>query len=124
MDVRPLRSEADYDWALAEIERYFEVEPQPGTADADRFDILADLVEAYEARHWPIDYPDAVEALREGMAQKRFSQSDLARILGSRSRASEILNRKRAMTIDMAHRIFTELHIPAEILIRPYHLDR
>lgn len=124
MDIRPIRTEADYDWALAEIERYFENEPQRGTVDADRFDILTALIEAYETKHWPIEFPDPVDALRDGVAQQRFTQSDLARILGSRSRASEILNRKRAITIDMAHRLFKELHIPAEVLIRPYHLDR
>src|SRR5881394_1319799 len=93
--IRPLRSEADYDGALAEIERYFEREPAPGTPDADRFDLLALVIEDYEKRHWPIEAPDPVEAIRYRMESGGYSQSDLGRLLGSRQRASEILSRRR-----------------------------
>jgi HTH-type transcriptional regulator/antitoxin HigA len=123
MDVRPIRNEADYDWALAEIEQYFENEPEPGTPEADRFEVLADLIEAYEARHWPIEPADPVEVIRYRMEIGGLQTKDLAEVLGSKSRASEILNRKRAITLDMARKLHDAWGIPAEVLIRPYKLD-
>ena len=121
MDIRPLAAEADYEWALAEIERYFVNVPEPDTPEAARFDVLAALIENYEARHWPIDPPDPVEAIRYRMAQTGYSQADLANLLGSRSRASEILARRRTLTMEQAYRLHREWHIPAEVLIQPYH---
>lgn len=121
MDIRPLNTEADYDWALAEITRYFEHEPQPGTPEAARFDVLAALIGHYEDHHWPIEAPDPVEAIRERMAAAGYRQADLARLLGSRSRASEILSHRRSLTLDQAWRLHREWHIPAEVLIQPYH---
>ncbi len=120
MDIRPLTTEADYDWALAEIAPYFEHEPQPGTPAAARFDVLAALIEHYETKHWPIDPPDAVEAILYRMETGNYGQSDLARVLGSRSRASEILARRRKLTMEQAYKLHREWHIPGEILIRPY----
>lgn len=79
LDIRPLRCEADYDWALAEIAPYFEKEPARGTAAADRFDVLAALIAEYEARHWPIEPPDPVAAIRARMEQAGYTQADLAR---------------------------------------------
>jgi HTH-type transcriptional regulator/antitoxin HigA len=105
MDIRPLRSEANYDWALAEIEPYFEQEQAPGSSAADRFDVLAALIAEYEARHWPIEPPDPVAAIRERMEQAGYTQADLARLLGSRSRASEILARRRGLTMEQARRL-------------------
>jgi HTH-type transcriptional regulator/antitoxin HigA len=122
MDIRPIRSEADYDWALAEIERYFDDEPAPGTPDADRFDVLAALLQAYEDRVWPIAAPDPVSAISHWMEMHGHSQSDLARLLGSRSRASELLNRKRPLTMAMAYSLHQQWKIPAEILIQPLQL--
>ena len=119
-NIRPIRTEADYDWALAEIEQYFRVEPTPSSAEADRFDILADLIGAYEARHWPIDPPDPVEAIRYRMQTGDYSQKDLADLLGSRSRASEVLSRKRPLTVGMVYKLSTQWRIPAEALIGPY----
>lgn len=118
-NVRPIRTEADYNWALAEIARYFEREPEPGSAEGDRFDVLAALIEGYEAKRWPIDPPDAVEAIRFRMQQSGLSQADLARLLGSRSRASEIMARKRALTMAQAFKLHREWEIPAETLLRP-----
>jgi len=117
MKVRPIRTEGDYDWALKEIERYFEREPKRGTPDADRFDVLATLIEAYEAKHWPIDPPDAVEAIRFRMEQSGLRQADLAQLIGSRSRASEILSRKRPLTLEQAWKLHREWNIPAESLL-------
>jgi HTH-type transcriptional regulator/antitoxin HigA len=121
-DIRPLRNEADYEWALAEIARYFEHEPLQGTPEADRFDVLASLIESYEAKHWPIEAPDPVEAIQATLDWKGLKKADLGRVLGSAPRASEILNRKRALTMDMAYKIHTAFGIPADVLLKPYHL--
>ncbi len=123
MDIRPLHSEAEYDIALKDIERYFDMEPEPGTAASDRFDLLALVIADYEARHWPIEPPDPVEAIRYRMEQAGYSQRDLAALLGSRSRASEILARKRPLTLQMAWKLNREWGIPAETLIQPYSLN-
>lgn len=120
MDIRPLRTEADYDWALKEIAQYFEREPKRGSQQADRFDVLAALIEAYEAKHWPISPPDPVDAIRFRMEQAGLKQGDLGRLLGSKSRASEIMNRKRPLTLEQAYRLHREWHIPAEALLKPY----
>ncbi len=123
-NIRPLRTEVDYDWALAEIEAYFENPPPLGTSAADRFDLLATVIEAYEAKHWPIEPADPIDAIRYRMETAGYTQADLAQLLGSRPRASEIMNRKRALTIPMAYKLHREWNIPAETLIRPYHLNR
>jgi HTH-type transcriptional regulator/antitoxin HigA len=118
MDIQPIRNEADYDAALKDIEQYFDHEPLPGTPEADRFDVLATLIGAYEQEHWRIDPPDdAVDAITAVMEFKRLSQSDLAALLGSRSRASEILNRRRSLTMEQARLLHQEWGVPAESLI-------
>ena len=124
MEIRPVRTEAEYEAALKEIETYFESEPRQGSPEADRFDILATLIEAYEREHWPIDAPDPVEAIRYCMELRGYTQSDLAVLLRSRSRASEILNRRRPLTLEMAWKLHREWDVPAESLIRPYHLEQ
>lgn len=117
--IRPLRSEADYEAAVDEIEGYFDREPKPGTPAADRFDLIALLIDDYERRTWPIDPPDSVDAIRFSMKMSGRSQSDLGRLLGSRQRASEILARKRRLTMQMAWKLHSEWGIPAETLIKP-----
>lgn len=117
--IRPLRNEADYRAALAAIEAYFDKEPKPGTAVADRFDLLALVIEDYEAKRWPIEPPDPVDAIRYRMETGNFSQTDLGRLIGSRQRASDILARKRRLTMEMAWKLHREWGIPAEALIRP-----
>ena len=119
MDIRPLRTEADYDWALAEIEQYFRREPASGTSEADRYNVLAALIAEYEQRHWRIDPPDPGAAIRARMEQAGYTQADLARLLGSRSRASEILAGRRGLTMEQARRLHEAWHIPAEALIQP-----
>ncbi len=123
MNIRPINSEASYDWALKEIEQYFDNEPTPGTSAAARFDVLAALIEHYEARHWPIEAADPVDAIRFRMEQAGYTQADLAALLGSRSRASEILARKRELTMEQAFRLHREWRIPAEALILPSRSD-
>ncbi len=123
MDIHPIRTEADYDAALAEIEQYFDREPEPGSAEADRFDVLAALIAAYERVHWPIEPLDPIEAILYCMEQRGYTQSELAALLRSRSRASEILNRRRPLTLDMIWKLHREWGIPAESLVRPYHTE-
>jgi HTH-type transcriptional regulator/antitoxin HigA len=123
-NIRALRSEADYDWALSEIENYFVNEPEPGSKAAERFDVLSALIEVYESRHWPIEAVDPVEAIQYKMEVAGLKQSDLATLLGSASRASEILSRKRALTTDMIYKISHQWGIPADSLVKPYQLER
>jgi HTH-type transcriptional regulator/antitoxin HigA len=117
--VRLLRSEADYETALDAIEGYFEREPKPGTPDADRFDLLALVIGDYERQRWPIESPDPVDAIRYRMETGQFTQADLGRLLGSRQRASDILKRKRRITMPMAWALHRKWGIPAEALIQP-----
>jgi HTH-type transcriptional regulator/antitoxin HigA len=121
-NIRPIKTEADYDWAIAEITRYFESEPEVGTPDGDRFDVLATLIEAYEDEHYPIEAPDPVEAIRSHMELFNLSRKALAEVIGSSPRATEVLNRKRALTLDMVFKLNKEWNIPAEVLVQPYHL--
>jgi HTH-type transcriptional regulator/antitoxin HigA len=116
-ELRPIRREADYEAAVAEIERLWGA--KAGTPEGDRLDVLATLVDAYEAEHDPIDPPDPIEAIRFRMEQQGLTRKDLERILGSRIRVSEILNRKRGLSIAMIRRLHETLGIPAEVLIRP-----
>ena len=122
MDIRPVRTEADYNWALTEIEPYFLNEPKSCSADADRFDVLAALIAAYEDQHWAIETPEPIAAIQHWMDIHGYTQSDLATLIGSRSRASEVLKRKRPLTMAMANALHREWNIPAEILIKPYPL--
>lgn len=109
-----------YDWALAaQIEQYFEHEPAAGTPRADRFGVLAALIAEYKGRHWLIDPPDPGAAIRARMDQAGFTQADLAHLLGSRSRASEILAGRRGLRLEQIRRLHEEWHIPAEALIQP-----
>jgi len=121
-NIRPIRNEDDYNWALAEIAPYFDNEPDVGSVDGDRFEVLTTLIEAYEDKHYAIEAPDPVAAIQAHMEMAGLKQSALAGVLGSASRASEILSRRRALTMDMAFKINNAWKIPAEILIRPYHL--
>jgi HTH-type transcriptional regulator/antitoxin HigA len=117
--IRPLRSEADYEAALDEIENHFEREPKPGTPAADHFDLLALIIEDYEKKRWPIEPPDPVDAIRYRMNTGSYTQADLGRLIGSRQRASDILKRKRRLTMQMAWKLHRDWGIPAEVLIRP-----
>ncbi len=120
MDIRPVRTEADHREALAEIERLWNA--APGSAEADKLDILVTLVEKFEEDHYPIVAPDPVEAIVAHIDLTGRERSELGDLLGSRSRASEILNRKRALTVEMIHKLNVVWGIPAEILVQPYHV--
>lgn len=121
-DIRAIRNDADLAWALAQVSRYFDNPPAFGTPEADRFDILSDLIEAYEDKHYSIDAPEPVELIKAHMEMTGRNQAELAVLLGSRSRASEVLNKKRALTVDMIYKLHKEWGIPAEYLVTPYHL--
>lgn len=118
--LKPIRSDADHAAAVAEIEALWEAEP--GTPEHDRLEVLGTLVDAYEASRWPIEAPDPVEAIKARMEASGYTQSDLGRLLGSRPRASEVLNRQRRLTVEMAWKLHRAWSIPAESLIRPYDL--
>ena len=120
MRIRPVKTEADYDEALAEIDRLMGA--RAGSAEGDKLEVLVTLVEAYEADHWPIDPPDPVDAIKFAMESRGLKRSDLERCLGSRPRVSEILGKKRRLTTEMAWRLHRAFGIPAESLIRPYAL--
>ena len=117
MEIKPIKTEADYEAALKEIEHLFDAEP--GTPEGDRLDILTTLVEAYENEHYDIPAPDPVEAILYYMESRGLTRADLEPYIGSRARVSEILNRKRPLTLAMIQRL-NQLGIPAEALIQPY----
>jgi HTH-type transcriptional regulator/antitoxin HigA len=119
MEIRPIRTEADYKAALSEVSAYFDNEPAPGTPDGDRFEILLTLVEAYEAKCYPIDLPDPIEAIKFRMDQAGLTPKDLAPAIGRLNRVYEILNRKRPLTLNMIWKLHKKLGIPAECLIQP-----
>jgi HTH-type transcriptional regulator / antitoxin HigA len=118
MEIRPIRTEADYETALAEIERLFDA--VPNTPENDRLDVLTTLVEAYEMHHYPIPEPDPVEAIKYYMESRGLSRADLEPYIGGRARVAEVLNRKRALSLNMIRRLYAGLGIPAEVLVQPY----
>jgi HTH-type transcriptional regulator/antitoxin HigA len=121
MEIRPIVTDEDYREALRTIDRLWKAEP--ATPEGATLDALVTLVQVYEERRWPREPLDPVETILASMQWNDRTQADLAKLLGSRSRASEILNRKRALTVEMIHKLQSEWGIPAELLIRPYMLD-
>jgi len=125
MDIRPIRTEKEHRAALAEIEACWGA-PE-GSERGDRLDVLLALVDLYEAKRWPIDVDkgfDPVDVLNYAIDELGHSQVELAELLDSRSRASEILSRRRALTVDMIHTISEAWKIPADLLVRPYKIKR
>ena len=124
MDIHPIRTDEDHRAALAEIKACWGA-PE-GSEQGDKLDVLVALVESYEARRWPVDDDerfDPVDVLRYAIDELGHSQAELAELLGSRPRASEILARRRALTVEMIHRISEAWKIPADLLVRPYKLE-
>ena len=116
-EVKPIRSKADYEAALKEVE--FLWGAKAGTRKGDRLDVLATLIDAYEAEHYPIDPPDPVEAIKFRMEQQGLTRKDLEPLIGTRTRVAEVLNGKRGLSIEMIRRLHDKLGIAAEVLIRP-----
>src|SRR5262249_9176584 len=116
MDVKPIKNESDYDAALAEIADLMDA--RANTPQGDRLDVLVTLVEAYEEKHWRVNPPAPTEAINLRRRQAGLGRRDLERVLGSKSRVSEVLNRKRPLTIEMIRRLHGKLGIRAESLIQ------
>lgn len=116
-DLRPIRCEADHGEALAEVERLWGA--RGGTPEGDRLDVLVTLIEAYEAVHHPMDPPDPIEAIRFRMDQQGLGRKDLEPMIGTRNRVSEVLGRKRGLSIEMIRNLHKGLGISADVLIRP-----
>ena len=120
MDIKPIRGEADYDAALTEIDGLMGAAPD--TPESDRLEVLVTLVEAYEAAHWPLAAPDPISALKHVMDARGFRQKDLAALIGSQPRASDVLNRRRPLTLPMIRVLSAKWNLPADVLVREYDL--
>ena len=122
MNIKPIKTETDYLAALEEIEKLFDAAPD--TPEGDQLEVLVTLVEAYEEKHYSIPKPDPIEAILYHMESRGLTRRDLQPYIGSRARVSEVLNRKRSLTMEMIRNLHKGLGIPAEILIQPYHTDK
>jgi len=118
MSIKPIKTKKDYKAALQRLEMIFDA--TPGSAQGDELEILGILIDNYEKNHYPIDYPDPIEAIKFRMEQLGYTQNDLAKIVGLKSRASEILNKKRKLTLEMVRQLHTGLNIPTNVLIQNY----
>lgn len=118
MTIKPIKSKKDYQAALTRLEQIFDA--KPGSKDGDELEILGILIEKYEQDRYPIDFPDPIEAIKFRMEQLGYTQNDLARVVGLKSRASEILNRKRKLSLEMIRQIHHSLGIPTDVLIQSY----
>jgi len=119
MDIRPIRTDEDYRMALRELSAYFDNEPEPNTPDGDRFEVLLTLAEAYEGKHFPVDLPNPIEAIKFRMEQSGLTAKDLEPAIGRSNRVYEVLNGKRALTLPMIWKLHAMFGIPAESLIKP-----
>ena len=120
MTIRPIRSEAAYDEALREIDRLMGA--APGTPESDRLEVLVTLVERYESEHWSIEAPDQRSAIHHVMEARGLRQKDLAALIGSQSHASEVLRRRRPLSLAMIRVLAAEWSLPADVLVREYEL--
>jgi HTH-type transcriptional regulator / antitoxin HigA len=121
MDIRPIRTDKDHRAALVEIDKHWGATEE--TEEGDKLDVLLALVEVYEAKRWPMGMTkrfDPIDVLHYAIEELGHTQAELADILGSRSRASEVLSRRRALTVEMIHKIGETWKIPADLLVRPY----
>lgn len=122
MDVRAIHNETDYEWAISEVRQYFDNEPASGSQEGDRFEVMLQLIKAYEDK-FPILEADPIEVLEFAIESMGKTQADLSKIIG-RNRASEILNRRRALNLNMIRQISAEWNLPIEALTRAYELAR
>jgi len=118
MNIKPIKTKKDYEQALARLEVIFEA--KKGTPKGDELELLGMLVDNYENEKFPIGFPDPVEAIKFRMEQLGYTQTDFAKVVGLKSRASEILNRKRKLSLEMIRQIHDSLNIPTEVLIQAY----
>ena len=122
MNIKPIKNDKNYTDALSKIESL--ISAKPNTPQMDELEVLATLVEAYEEQFYKIDAPDPIEAIKFRMEQESLKQKDLIEIIGSKSRVSEVLNRKRKLTIDMIRNLHSQLKIPIESLFLDYRINR
>ncbi|MGO9016965.1 MAG: helix-turn-helix domain-containing protein [Syntrophobacteraceae bacterium] len=122
MDVRPIKTENDYKAALEEVEHLFNAVPD--SPEGDRLEVLTTLIEAYEEKYYSIPLPDPVEAILYHIESRGLSRRELEPFIGTRARVSEVLNRKRPLTIGMIRKLHSGLGIPAEVLIQPYSSEK
>ncbi len=115
MQIRPVRTEAEYDAAVARVAELMGA--KPGTAAGDELDVLATLVDAYEAKHFPIATPDPIAVIKFQMEQQGLTRKDLELMIGSRGRVSEVMSGKRSLTLPMIRRLHASLHIPVDLLV-------
>ena len=120
MNIKPIKSEADYDEALTAIDGLMGAAPD--TPESDTLEVLVVLVEAYEAEHWAIDAPDPISAIMHVMESRGLRQKDLAALIGSQPRASEVLNRHRSLTLPMIRALSMEWNLPVDVLVGEYDL--
>jgi HTH-type transcriptional regulator/antitoxin HigA len=118
MKLKPIKTKKDYQQALTRLEVIFDA--QKGTAEGDELEILGILIDQYENEKFPIDLPDPVEAIKFRMEQLGYTQNDLAKIFGLKSRASEILSKKRKLSLEMIRQLHLKLNIPTDVLIQAY----
>lgn len=118
MNIKPIRNEKDYQNAVNRLEEIFDA--KRGTEEGDELEILSILIDNYEDEHFPIEMPDPIEAIKFRMEQMGMKQKDLEEVFGFKSRVSEILNKKRKLTLEMVRNLNTKLHIPTEVLIQDY----
>lgn len=118
MNIKPIKTENDYNQALERLEIIFDA--KSGSSEGDELEILGIIIEQYENEHFPIDLPDPIEAIKFRMEQLGYNQTDLANIVGLKSRASEILNKKRKLSLEMIRQLHDKLNIPTEVLIQAY----
>ncbi len=118
MNIAPIRNEKDYQKALDRLEKIFDA--KRGSEQGDELEILSILIDRYENENFPIGMPDPIEAIKFRMEQMGMNQKDLAEVVGFKSRVSEILNKKRKLTLDMIRKLNTNLHIPTEVLVQDY----
>ena len=118
MEIKPIKTDKDYNQALERLEMIFEA--KNGTSEGDELEVLGILIDQYENEHFPIGLPDPIEAIKFRMEQMGYNQNDLANIVGLKSRASEILNRKRKLSLEMIRKLHKVLHIPTDVLIQTY----
>jgi HTH-type transcriptional regulator/antitoxin HigA len=118
MEIKLIKTENDYNQALERLEVVFDA--KKGTSEGDELELLSILIEQYENTHFPIDLPDPIEAIKFRMEQMGYNQNDLAKIIGLKSRASEILSKKRKLSLEMIRQLHTSLHIPTDVLIQTY----
>ena len=118
MEIKPVNTEQDYENSLNRLEDIFEA--KKGTNEGDELEILSILIDKYEEKHFPIGMPDPIEAIKFRMEQMGMKQKDLAEVVGLKSRVSEILNKKRKLTLEMIRKISSKLHIPTDILVQEY----